>query len=234
VTSVPPSASTVETAAVTARPRGRFITLEGGEGTGKSTQAKRLVERLAQKGLQAHATREPGGTPGAERIRALLLDPDHGRFAPATESLLFYAARSEHLDRLIRPALARGEWVVCDRFSDSTRAYQGVLGAVPIAMIENLELMVVGRDRPDLTLILDLDAEMGLARAAARRGAAASDGFEKESIDFHRKLRQAFLDLARREAARCVVIDASQLLDAVSDAIWSAVMERLGPTGVRP
>ncbi len=207
--------------------RGVFITFEGGEGTGKSTQVRLLVERLNALGLQASATREPGGSEGAERIRGLLLDPDHPRFGATAEALLFYAARADHLATLIRPALARGEWIVCDRFSDSTRAYQGALGRLPAATVATLEGLVVGDSGPDLTILLDLPAEIGLARAAARRGAAAGDGFEREPSAFHAALRKAYLDIAAAEPARFAVIDAQGDVDAVAAAVFAAVRSRL-------
>ncbi len=206
--------------------RGVFITFEGGEGTGKSTQVRRLVERLSASGIEALATREPGGSAGAERIRGLLLDPDHPRFGATAEALLFYAARADHLETAIRPALAAGRWVVCDRFSDSTRAYQGALGKLNGEVVETLERMVVGNAGPDMTVLLDLSAETGLARAALRRGTASTDGFEKESLSFHRGLRQAFLALAAAEPHRFVVVDASVDMDAVADAVWTAVRAR--------
>lgn len=208
--------------------RGIFITFEGGEGTGKSTQVRLLVERLAAHGIPALATREPGGSPGAERIRGLLLDPDHARFGSMAEALLFYAARADHLETLIRPALAEGRWVVCDRFSDSTRAYQGALGTLPPATVDVLEAVVVGKSGPELTILLDLPADIGLARAAARRGATAGDGFERESLAFHVSLRRAFLDLAAAEPERFVVIDAGGDVATVADAVYAAVRKKLG------
>ena len=208
--------------------RGVFITFEGGEGTGKSTPVRLLVERLAARGIPALATREPGGSPGAERIRGLLLDPSHARFGSTAEALLFYAARADHLETLIRPALAEGRWVVCDRFSDSTRAYQGALGTLPAATVDVLEAVVVGRSGPELTILLDLPADIGLARAAARRGAAAGDGFERESLAFHVSLRRAFLDLAAAEPDRFVVIDAGGDVATVAEAVYAVVLAKLG------
>jgi dTMP kinase len=212
--------------------RGRFVTFEGGEGTGKSTQARRLAERLrAERGVGVVVTREPGGSPKAEAIRKVLLSGRAEAFGPTGEALLFAAARIDHLDVTIRPALARGEWVVCDRFADSTRAYQGVLGSLDPGLIASLERVAVGRTRPDLTLMLDLPAEIGLARAEARRGREAADRFEREGLATHKALRQAFLDIAASEPGRCVVIDADMSPDAVADAVWAAVAARLpGPT----
>jgi dTMP kinase len=210
-------------------PTGKFITLEGGEGAGKSTQAKLLRDRLAAAAIGALLTREPGGSPRAEAIRAVLLSGKAKRLGPMAEALLFYVARDSHLELTIRPALARGMWVVCDRFHDSTRAYQGAAGGVPIAAIDALERIVVGATQPDLTLILDLPAEEGLKRAAARAQAASeqADRFESMSLRFHENLRQEFLDIAKTEPWRCVVIDANRPVDDVAEAIWAAVAQRL-------
>lgn len=207
------------------RSRGRFITFEGGEGAGKSTQVERLRSRLSQHGVDAVATREPGGAPRAERIRSFLLAGKAKALGPAAEAILFSAARNDHLETTIRPALARGQWVLCDRFSDSTRAYQGALGDLDQAFLTRLEEVVVGPTRPDLTFILDLPPELGLARADARRQARseATDRFEAEDIAFHRALRAAFLAIAEEEPARCIVIDASRDAGAVAAEIWSHV-----------
>jgi len=210
------------------RERGRFITLEGGEGAGKSVQARALTARLQGLGLQVVATREPGGSPHAEALREIILSGEAARFGPAAEALLFSAARIDHVDNTIAPALARGAWVVCDRFADSTRAYQGSAGKLDRDLIARLEQVAVGVRRPDLTLILDLPAEQGLARAAKRRGAGADvDRFESEGLAFHRTLRDAFLDIAREEPDRCVVIDASGDEASVAEAIGNAVSARL-------
>jgi dTMP kinase len=206
---------------------GRFITLEGGEGAGKSTQARRLGERLATRGRQAVVTREPGGSPGAEAIRALLVTGEVDRWSPVAETLLMYAARRDHIERTIAPALASGAWVVSDRFADSTRAYQGAGGGAPGSLIQSLERYVLGETRPDLTLILDLPVEAGLARAASREHAETR--FEGKGEDFHQRLRDAFLAIARVERDRCVVIDAAQGPDAVEAVIWAAVENRLSP-----
>jgi dTMP kinase len=209
--------------------RGRFITFEGGEGAGKSAQSRRLAARLTALGLETVATREPGGTPHAERLRALILSGALREQGPAAEAIAFSAARIDHLDERIRPALAQGAWVVCDRFADSTRAYQGAAGRLPAAFIDRLERVAVGEHRPDLTLLLDLPPEQGLARAAARRGAAAgADRFEGEDIAFHRALREGFLTIAESSPARCVVIDAAADELGVARAVWAAVEERLG------
>ncbi len=210
--------------------RGRFITFEGGEGAGKSAQSRRLVARLRELGLETIATREPGGTPHAEILRGLILSGRLRERGPAAEALAFSAARIDHIDALIRPALTRGAWVVCDRFADSTRAYQGAAGRLGAPLVDRLEEVVVGAERPDLTLILDLPPEQGLARAKARRGAAAgADRFEAEGLEFHRTLRAAFQAISRGAPERCVVIDASPDEDKVGEAVWAAVRSRLGP-----
>lgn len=208
------------------RGAGKFVTFEGGEGAGKSTQVRRLQERLAERGIEAVATREPGGTPHAEILREALLAGKAAAFGPLGEAILFCAARIDHLDHLIKPALARGAWVVCDRFIDSTRAYQGACGGVEPALIALLERVSLLGTMPDLTLVLDLPAEQGLERAKSRGGADLPDRFEQEELAFHAKLRQAFLDIAAKEAKRCRVIDASADEDEVADAVWRAVEER--------
>jgi dTMP kinase len=207
--------------------RGRFITLEGGEGAGKSTQARLLAERLRMRGYECITTREPGGSPGAERLREVLLSGAVAPLGSTAEALLFTAARIDHLDHTILPALARGAFVVCDRFVDSTRAYQGALGNLDPQLISALERIAVGSARPDLTLILDLPPDVGMARAAARRAEAAPDRFEREGASFHEGLRRAFLDIARQEPERCVVIDATRSLSEIADEIWATVEGRL-------
>lgn len=209
--------------------RGRLITFEGGEGTGKSTQLRRLAARLEAAGREVVATREPGGSPGAETIRGLLVTGEADRWSAMTETLLMYAARRDHVERVIRPALARGAWVVCDRFADSTRAYQGAAGGVDPAFITALERHVLEDVRPDLTLVLDLPPEAGLARAADRAGAETR--FESKGAAFHARLRAAFLEIARAEPGRCAVIDADGALEAVEARIWSAVEDRLAVHG---
>ncbi|CAA2158787.1 Thymidylate kinase [Methylobacterium brachiatum] len=210
--------------------QGAFITFEGGEGAGKSSQVARLAATLrARSGRAVCVTREPGGSPRAEEIRAALLGGVAKPYGPFAEALLFSAARIDHLDRLIRPALRRGEIVLCDRFIDSTRAYQGAAGGLDPAVIAALERVVVGPTRPDLTLILDLPPEDGLARAAGR-GAGTGQGadrFEAESLAFHTRLREAFLAIARAEPQRCAVIDAARDPDSVESAIRATVASRL-------
>jgi dTMP kinase len=206
--------------------RGRFITFEGGEGTGKSTQAALLADRLKTLGIGVVLTREPGGSPGAEVIRHVVLSGAAQPFGAHAEAILFAAARDDHVRQVIRPALDAGHWVICDRFADSTRIYQGSLGNVDSRLINALERISVGNVRPDMTIILDVPAEIGLARAAKRSGAKA-DRFESEALDFHKKLRDAYRDLAEREPERCIVIDASQDAAAVSEAIWTSVLRRI-------
>ena len=205
--------------------RGSFITLEGGEGAGKSTQMDRLADALRAAGRDVVATREPGGAPGAEEIRKILVNGKVDRWSPLSELLLFVAARREHVDRTIEPALSRGAWVMCDRFSDSTMAYQGY-GRGLIDECEVLQRMTLGAFRPDLTLILDLPVELGLERARARSGQAKR--YEQMGLDFHRRVREGFLQIARREPARCRVIDARGTFEAVQAAMRLAVVERFG------
>jgi dTMP kinase len=213
-----------------ARAKGRFITLEGGEGAGKSVQAKWLAQRLVALGLGVVCTREPGGSPGAEALREAILTGFAADFSPAGQAFLFAAARVDHLEKTILPALASGAWVVSDRFADSTRAYQGAASNLPPGFIASLERMTVGSNQPDLTLILDLSPEVGLKRAAERRqGRERADRFESEGLPFHETLRQAFLDIAAAEPRRCLVIDAGGSEEDVATAIWSAVEMRLDP-----
>jgi dTMP kinase len=205
--------------------RGRFITFEGGEGAGKSTQLKRLVARLQAGGHEVVATREPGGSPGAESIRELVLNGAADRWSPVTETLLMYASRRDHIERVIRPALERGAWVVCDRFADSTRAYQGAAGGTDPALISALESHILEGTRPDLTLVFDLPAEVGLERAHARAGSEMR--FESKGMAFHQRLRDGFLAIAASEPDRCVVIDASGTLEQVEAELWATVADRL-------
>lgn len=206
---------------------GFFITLEGGEGAGKSTHTGLLTKRLAGAGHEVVTTREPGGSPEAECIRHILLDGDSCRWSPEAEALLNYAARDAHLKATIRPALARGAVVVCDRFMDSTTAYQGYAGGADLAFLDVLERAVVGTDRPQLTIIFDLDPVLGLERAR-QRDPGKADRFERKGVEFHRRLREGFLAIARREPGRCVVVDATRPKEAVSGDIWQTVAARLG------
>lgn len=198
---------------------GQFITFEGGEGTGKSSHARDLAESLRKSGRSVVLTREPGGSPGAEDVRALLVTGTVGRWSVTAETLLNYAARETHLRETIRPALARGDLVLCDRFMDSTRAYQGFAGGGDMELIETLERKIVGTTRPHLTLILDVDPELGLKRAKGRGGAGAEDRFEKKGLEFHRKLREGYLEIAGGDPERCRVIDSSRPYAAVAEDI---------------
>ncbi|MBU1377945.1 MAG: dTMP kinase [Alphaproteobacteria bacterium] len=209
--------------------RGCFITFEGGEGAGKSTQVQRLAARLTADGREVVTTREPGGSPGAESIRDIVLRGDADRWSPVTETLLMYAARRDHIERVIRPALDRGAWVICDRFADSTRAYQGAAGGVDPAFITALETYILETTRPDLTLVFDLPCETGLARAHARAGAEMR--FESKGMAFHERLRAGFQAIAAAEPDRCAVIDATAAMDAVEAAIWTTVQARLAVHG---
>jgi dTMP kinase len=211
--------------------RGRFITFEGGEGSGKSTQIKTLAERLAATKLRAIVTREPGGSPGAEIIRHLVLSGMGKLLGPEAETLLFAAARDDHVRTVIEPALQQGIWVLCDRFSDSTRVYQGSLGQVAPAVLNAMQRVTIGDLKPDLTVILDVPVEVGLQRAAARRGAGAADRFEAEDIRFHQELRDAYQRIAAAEPERCVLIDATAEPSIVAANIWSALRDRFFATG---
>lgn len=208
--------------------RGVFITFEGGEGAGKSTQIDRLAKKLSAKKYDVVVTREPGGSPGAEAVRHVLLSGAAEPFGPEMEALLFAAARSDHVEQLIRPAIARGAIVLCDRFMDSSRVYQGVTGGLDAGFMAALESVAVNGTVPDLTLILDIDPAEGLARAAARRGEhAVADRFEKETLAVHQRRREAFLAIARAEPERCVVIDAAAPSEIVENAITAAVFMAL-------
>ena len=206
---------------------GFFITLEGGEGAGKSTHAGLLAQRLAGIGRDVVVTREPGGAPDAEIIRGLLLGGAPERWSPVSEALLNYAARETHLDGTIRPALAHGAVVVSDRFMDSTTAYQGYAGGVDLDLLASLERAVVGKDRPLLTIVFDLDPVLGLERARGREPGRA-DRFERKGLDFHRRLRAGFLEIAKAEPERCLVVDAARPKDEVAGIVWAAVAARLG------
>ncbi|MBL1421989.1 MAG: dTMP kinase [Alphaproteobacteria bacterium] len=208
--------------------RGQFISFEGGEGGGKTTQIKLLAEKLQAAGIKVVQTREPGGSEGAEALRHLLLTGDVAAWSPISEALLFAAGRSDHLEKLIRPSLEEGKWVLCDRFLDSTRAYQGVAGNVPQEFIATIEKYVVADSLPDRTYILDLDPEVGLARANARMAdikeqsaGLAEDRFENMRLQFHLDLRQCYLDIAKAEPKRCHVINADQAIGSMHDDIWA-------------
>lgn len=207
-------------------PRGRFITFEGGDGAGKSTQLARLVQALQASGRTVLRTREPGGAPGAEEIRTLLLNGEPGKWLPMTEALLHFAARFEHVERRIKPALAAGTWVVSDRFFDSTMAYQGYGHGLGVDAIRRLQRLVLGAFRPDLTIILDVPVELGLARAGKRGG--AEDRYERMDLAFHRRLRSGFAAIARAEPKRCAVVAASASEDHVWQRVRRVFKARLG------
>lgn len=215
--------------------RGIFITFEGGEGAGKSTQITRLADRLRAEGRDVLVTREPGGSPGAEAIRHVLLSGAAEPFGPAMEAILFAAARSDHVEQIIRPAIARGTVVLCDRFLDSSRVYQGGDARLAPGFMKELERVAINGMMPDLTLILDLEAEEGLRRANARRGDALPDRYEKETIAIHRSRREAYLRIAQSEPERCVVVDAGRDPDSVERDIAAAVQTvlRRADMGVR-
>jgi len=203
---------------------GRFITIEGGEGAGKSTQVRLLAERLRGRGIDPLLTREPGGTEGAEAIRGLIVDGPAERWRPLAELYLFLAAREDHLHRAILPALAEGRWVLCDRFADSSRVYQGIAGELGLDLVDHLQAPLLGTHRPDLTLVLDLAVATGLARCAARGGA---DRFEAKGPFYHERVREGFRLLAAREPERFAVVDADRAEDEVAAAVWRTVCERL-------
>ena len=207
--------------------RGRFITFEGGEGSGKSTQIKAIAQRLDATKLRTIVTREPGGSPGAEIIRHLVLSGMGKLLGADAETLLFAAARDDHVRSVIQPALNQGIWVLCDRFSDSTRAYQGRLGNVPPGVLNAMERVTIGDLKPDLTIILDVPVEIGMQRAAARRGIGTPDRFEAEDVRFHRELREAYRQIAADEPQRCVLIDATPDPATVATNVWAAVSDRL-------
>ena len=204
----------------------RFITLEGGEGAGKSTHARHLSQALAERGIANIVTREPGGSEGAEQIRKLLVEGEPRRWEPLVETLLLFAARADHIGNTIRPALAAGQWVICDRFTDSTFAYQGAGRGVDESSIRGMEKLIVRDFRPDLTIILDVPVEQAMARISSR--AHAEDRFEKFDGAFHERLRAYFRELAKREPQRCVLIDSGAAPEIVSEAILRAVTHHFG------
>ena len=213
-------------------PRGFFITFEGGEGAGKSTQVQWLASTLREQGREVVVTREPGGSPGAEAVRHVLLSGAAEPFGPAMEAVLFAAARSDHVEQVIRPAVERGAIVLCDRFLDSSRVYQGVTGDLDQDFMRPLERVTVNGMVPDLTIILDIDPAEGLRRAAVRRGEGDADRFEKETVEIHKRRREAFLEIARTEPERCVVMDAGALPEEVAERIAETVLQAIGETSL--
>ena len=207
------------------RPEGCFITLEGGEGTGKSTQLPLMASYLRDKGLDVVETREPGGSPGAEKIRDLLVHGPTDRWDTITETMLHFAARREHLERTIRPALGRGAWVVCDRFIDSTMAYQGYGMGVSLGIIDHLSGMTVGSLKPDLTIVLDIPPEIGLKRADDRK--AGGTRYEQMDMAFHTRLRDGFMNIAKQEPDRCVILDATASIEEIAEQIRQHIDSRL-------
>lgn len=212
--------------------KGLFITLEGGEGAGKSTQSRRLKAALEDAGRDVILTREPGGTPEAEKIRDLLVQRDGGNWTPMAECLLFFAARQMHVETLIKPALAAGKVVICDRFTDSTIAYQGYGHGFDLSIIQQVAALSLGGFKPDLTFILDLPVTDGLARSLKQKDVSSGkenteDRFEKLQHDFHEKLRQGFLKIAAEDQKRCVVVDATQNADDVYSVIWTRIQNAL-------
>ena len=203
---------------------GVFITLEGGEGAGKSTQLKLLEERLVTHEIDIVRTREPGGVPSAETIRDLLVNGETDKWRPLTETLLHFAARHEHISRLVQPALARGQWVLCDRFADSTTAYQGYAQNIDLETIATLYRLAVGNLEPNLTIILDLPVEVGLERAEDR--GIGGTRYEKMGIEFHKRLRDGFLRIAANNPHRCSILDATQSIEEISEYIMALVEER--------
>ncbi|HVI90628.1 MAG TPA: dTMP kinase [Dongiaceae bacterium] len=213
----------------------RFITFEGGEGAGKSTQIKHLAEALRRAGHDIRLTREPGGAPGAEDIRRLLVEGEPGRWTAETEALLHFAARADHLERVIRPALKSGAWVLCDRFADSTIAYQGYGHGLDLAWLQQLRQRIVGKTEPGLTIILDLPVETGLARAAQRHGAtapnqSAEDRYERMDGSFHQRLRDGFLAIAKAAPQRCKIIDADRPAEAITRDILALMAQHFAIT----
>lgn len=205
--------------------QGHFITFEGGDGTGKSTQVKLLAATLEAKKIATVVTREPGGSPGAEEIRALVLRGDPARWSPLTEALLFYAARADHTERLIKPTLDDGKWVISDRYSDSSYAFQGGGRGLARETVRRIEAIAIDDFKPELTLILDMPVEIGLKRSVARQGNEETR-FEEMDLSVHERMRKTFLDIAKRNPNRCVVIDADREIDAVAEDVWKAVKKR--------
>ena len=208
--------------------RGKFITFEGGEGAGKSTQARLLRTALEARGKTVVITREPGGSPGAEEIRKLVVEGEPERWTPLSETLLFLAARADHVAKVIEPALSAGRWVISDRFSDSTYVYQGVARGLGTETVARLHQAAFGSFAPDLTLVLDLDPSVGLKRAETRKS-GAENRFERFDGAFHERLRKAFRDIAAANQRRCVLIDGNRAPEDVAVDVWRVVEKRLQP-----
>jgi dTMP kinase len=219
-----------ETPETDAEMSARFITFEGGEGVGKSTQIKRLMANLNRAGVPVVRTREPGGTPKAEAIRSFILQGRCEEWGPGAEAVLFAAARLDHVDTLIGPSLDAGKWVLSDRFADSTRAYQGLTGGVPVKLIDALEVLALNGRVPDLTVVMDMDPREAfdrVARKAEQEGMPViQDRFEKEALEWHQKLRQGYLDIAKADEGRCLVVDANRAEDDIEEEVWTAVSSR--------
>lgn len=215
-------------------PRGHFISFEGGEGAGKSTQVRMLSDRLAAMGYKTLLTREPGGSPLGEKIRKFLLDGKVKDYGPVAEALLFYTARLDHLEKLILPNLKKGVWVICDRFADSSRAYQGAASGVDEGIFDSLDRIVVGDNQPELTIIIDLPVEKAMKRVTARQQQSGGDvdRFESEDMQFHEKLRAGFLNIAAANNNRCIIIDGNQSREKVAELVWQTVAERFGLEGL--
>lgn len=210
--------------------RGRFISFEGGEGAGKSTQVRILSERLAALGFKTLLTREPGGSPLGEKIRRFLLEGKVKNYGAVAEALLFYTARLDHLEKLILPNLKAGAWVICDRFADSSRAYQGAASGVDDGIFDALDRIVVGDNQPELTIIIDLPVEVAMKRVMNRQLSEGGevDRFESEDLRFHEKLRAGFLKIAAANSNRCIIIDGNQSREKVAELVWQTVAERFG------
>ena len=207
--------------------RGKFISFEGGEGAGKSTQARMLRDQLQSRGRTVLLTREPGGSPGAEEIRKLLVEGEPERWTPLAETLLFLSARADHVERVIEPALAAGTWVISDRFADSTFVYQGIARGLGVEAVRRLQHAALGDFAPDLTILLDIDPRAGLARAGAR--GETENRFERFDDGFHARLRAGFLQIAAAEPARCAILDGSREVEMIAADVWRTVGERLSP-----
>ncbi len=217
--------STKHNEAITKKWPGLFISFEGGDGVGKSTQIKNLYARLCEENIPALMTREPGGSEGAEQIRRLLVDGEPGRWSSMTEALLMIASRNDHLEKTILPALRRGEVVICDRFADSSMAYQGIAGELGAPKIIDLHRLVIGDTKPDITFVLFLSSDEGLARARARGVEIAEDRFEKKGLDFHARVHEAYREIVKNNPDRCIEIDTSGSIESAHDKIYQSLIK---------